>query len=158
MVRGCVSLEKRQVRRSMLTFGVVALAVTDRRRPEEFWCEALRYEVRTDGVRRMGRGAHPADRNGHHDRAADQRDAAQGSSTAIYAYRAAAVAAARISKTRPRSWRSLRRHGRRVRHGEGGNRVVLDRGPELSVERRVRHKVAVHGLRGRGHEGPGIGG
>jgi hypothetical protein len=49
MVRGCVSLEKRQVRRPMLMFGVMVLAVTDRRRPEEFWCAALGYEVHTDG-------------------------------------------------------------------------------------------------------------
>jgi hypothetical protein len=30
-------------------FGVMVLAVTDRRRPEEFWCAALGYEVHTDG-------------------------------------------------------------------------------------------------------------
>jgi len=42
-------LRKRQVRRPMLTFGVMVLAVTDRRRPEEFWCAALRYDVHTDG-------------------------------------------------------------------------------------------------------------
>jgi hypothetical protein len=33
----------------MLTFGVAVLGVTDRRRAEEFWCEALGYEVRDDG-------------------------------------------------------------------------------------------------------------
>jgi len=33
----------------MLTFGVVVLGVTDRRRAEEFWCAALAYEVRDDG-------------------------------------------------------------------------------------------------------------
>ncbi len=33
----------------MLTFGVVVLGVTDRRRAEEFWCAALGYEVREDG-------------------------------------------------------------------------------------------------------------
>jgi catechol 2,3-dioxygenase-like lactoylglutathione lyase family enzyme len=30
----------------MLTFGVVVLGVTDRRRAEEFWCAALGYQVR----------------------------------------------------------------------------------------------------------------
>lgn len=30
----------------MLTFGVVVLGTTDRRRAEEFWCAALGYEVR----------------------------------------------------------------------------------------------------------------
>src|ERR1700691_1057248 len=59
---------------------------------------------------------------------------------------------------RPRSWCRLRCHGRRVVLGEGCNRIVLDRRPELSVECRVRHKVRAHGLGGRGHEGPGIGG
>jgi catechol 2,3-dioxygenase-like lactoylglutathione lyase family enzyme len=34
---------------SVLTFGVVVLGVTDWRRAEEFWCAALRYEVRDDG-------------------------------------------------------------------------------------------------------------
>ncbi len=29
----------------MLTFGVVVLGVTDRRRAEEFWCAALGYQV-----------------------------------------------------------------------------------------------------------------
>jgi catechol 2,3-dioxygenase-like lactoylglutathione lyase family enzyme len=33
----------------MLTFGVVVLGVTDRRRAEDFWCAALGYQVRTDG-------------------------------------------------------------------------------------------------------------
>jgi catechol 2,3-dioxygenase-like lactoylglutathione lyase family enzyme len=33
----------------MLTFGVVVLGVTDRRRAEAFWCAALGYEVREDG-------------------------------------------------------------------------------------------------------------
>jgi catechol-2,3-dioxygenase len=33
----------------MLTFGVVALRVIDRRRAEEFWCAALGYEIRQDG-------------------------------------------------------------------------------------------------------------
>ena len=43
----------------MLTFGVVVLGVTDRRRAEEFWCAALGYQVR-EGVRRLGPGADPA--------------------------------------------------------------------------------------------------
>ncbi len=34
---------------SMLTFGVVALGVTDVRRAQEFWCAALGYQVREDG-------------------------------------------------------------------------------------------------------------
>jgi catechol 2,3-dioxygenase-like lactoylglutathione lyase family enzyme len=33
----------------MLTFGVVVLGVTDRRRAEDFWCAALGYRVREDG-------------------------------------------------------------------------------------------------------------
>lgn len=33
----------------MLTFGVVALGVTDVRRAAEFWCAALGYQVREDG-------------------------------------------------------------------------------------------------------------
>jgi catechol 2,3-dioxygenase-like lactoylglutathione lyase family enzyme len=33
----------------MLTFGVVVLGVTDRRRAEAFWCAALGYQVREDG-------------------------------------------------------------------------------------------------------------
>jgi catechol 2,3-dioxygenase-like lactoylglutathione lyase family enzyme len=33
----------------MLTFGVVVLGVTDRRRAEGFWCAALGYRVREDG-------------------------------------------------------------------------------------------------------------
>jgi catechol 2,3-dioxygenase-like lactoylglutathione lyase family enzyme len=33
----------------VLTFGVVVLGVTDRRRAEEFWCAALGYQVRDDG-------------------------------------------------------------------------------------------------------------
>jgi catechol 2,3-dioxygenase-like lactoylglutathione lyase family enzyme len=33
----------------MLTFGVVALGVTDVRRAQEFWCAALGYQVRVDG-------------------------------------------------------------------------------------------------------------
>ncbi len=33
----------------MLTFGVVALGVTDRQRAMEFWCAALGYQVREDG-------------------------------------------------------------------------------------------------------------
>ena len=33
----------------MLTFGVVVLGVTDRRRAAEFWCAALGYEAREDG-------------------------------------------------------------------------------------------------------------
>jgi hypothetical protein len=33
----------------MLAFGVVVLGVTDRRRAEEFWSAALRYQVRRDG-------------------------------------------------------------------------------------------------------------
>src|SRR5215472_868197 len=33
----------------MLTFGVVVLGVTERRRAQEFWCAALGYEVRGDG-------------------------------------------------------------------------------------------------------------
>jgi catechol 2,3-dioxygenase-like lactoylglutathione lyase family enzyme len=39
----------------MLTFGVVVLGVTDRRRPEAFWCAALGYEVREDGFRGWAR-------------------------------------------------------------------------------------------------------
>jgi catechol 2,3-dioxygenase-like lactoylglutathione lyase family enzyme len=34
---------------AMLTFGVVALGVTDARRAQEFWCAALGYQVREDG-------------------------------------------------------------------------------------------------------------
>jgi catechol 2,3-dioxygenase-like lactoylglutathione lyase family enzyme len=33
----------------MLTFGVVAMGVTDVRRAQEFWCAALGYRVREDG-------------------------------------------------------------------------------------------------------------
>jgi catechol 2,3-dioxygenase-like lactoylglutathione lyase family enzyme len=33
----------------MLTFGLVALGVTDVRRAQEFWCAALGYQVREDG-------------------------------------------------------------------------------------------------------------
>jgi catechol 2,3-dioxygenase-like lactoylglutathione lyase family enzyme len=33
----------------MLTFGVVALGVTDASRAAEFWCAALGYELREDG-------------------------------------------------------------------------------------------------------------
>jgi hypothetical protein len=33
----------------MLAFGVVVLGVADRRRAEEFWCAARRYQVRRDG-------------------------------------------------------------------------------------------------------------
>ena len=33
----------------MLTFGVVALGVTDAGRAAEFWCAALGYELREDG-------------------------------------------------------------------------------------------------------------
>ena len=33
----------------MLTFGVVVLGVSDRRRAEQLWCAALGYEVRDDG-------------------------------------------------------------------------------------------------------------
>jgi catechol 2,3-dioxygenase-like lactoylglutathione lyase family enzyme len=33
----------------MLTFGVVALGVTDVKRAVEFWCAALGYELREDG-------------------------------------------------------------------------------------------------------------
>ncbi len=33
----------------MLTFGVVALGVTDVRRAAEFWCAALGYRLREDG-------------------------------------------------------------------------------------------------------------
>jgi catechol 2,3-dioxygenase-like lactoylglutathione lyase family enzyme len=33
----------------MLTFGVVVLGVTDRRRAQEFWRAALGYQVRDDG-------------------------------------------------------------------------------------------------------------
>jgi catechol 2,3-dioxygenase-like lactoylglutathione lyase family enzyme len=33
----------------MLTFGVVVLGVTDRRRAEAFWCAALGYQVREGG-------------------------------------------------------------------------------------------------------------
>jgi catechol 2,3-dioxygenase-like lactoylglutathione lyase family enzyme len=33
----------------MLTFGVVALGVTDVQRAREFWCAALGYQVREDG-------------------------------------------------------------------------------------------------------------
>ncbi len=29
----------------MLTFGVVVLGISDRRRAEEFWCAALGYQV-----------------------------------------------------------------------------------------------------------------
>ncbi len=57
-----------------------------------------------------------------------------------------------------RSWRNLRRHGRRVLLGESRNRIVLDRGPELIVERHVRYDLAAYGPRGRGHEGRRIGG
>src|ERR1035441_6691746 len=58
----------------------------------------------------------------------------------------------------PRSWRNLRRHGRRVLLGEGGDRIVLDRGPELIVKRHVRQDIFAYGPRGRDHEGRGIGG
>ena len=34
----------------MLTFGVVVLGVSDRQRAEEFWCAALGYQVRRDGL------------------------------------------------------------------------------------------------------------
>ena len=141
----------------MLTFGVVVLAVTDRRRPEEFSCAVLRCEVHTDGFGGWAGVLIPPIGTG-------TMIALQTSETPPKAPQQPTTLTGRplrrppgIKKTRPISWRSLRRHGRRVRRSEGGNRVVLDRGPELGVERRVRHKVAVHGLRGRGHEGPGIG-
>ena len=45
----------------MLTFGVVVLGVTDRRRAEEFWCAALGYRVREDGFGGWARLLVPAD-------------------------------------------------------------------------------------------------
>ena len=38
----------------MLTFGVVVLGVTDRRRAEQFWRAALGYQVREDGFGESG--------------------------------------------------------------------------------------------------------
>jgi catechol 2,3-dioxygenase-like lactoylglutathione lyase family enzyme len=47
----------------MLTFGVVALGVTDARRAEAFWSAALGYTLREDGfggwARVLGRRAEP---------------------------------------------------------------------------------------------------
>jgi catechol 2,3-dioxygenase-like lactoylglutathione lyase family enzyme len=48
----------------MLTFGVVVLGVTDRRRAEEFWCAALGYEVRDDGFGGWARVLIPPDGTG----------------------------------------------------------------------------------------------
>ena len=45
----------------MLTFGVVVLGVTDRRRAEEFWCAALGYRVRDDGFGGWARVLVPPD-------------------------------------------------------------------------------------------------
>jgi catechol 2,3-dioxygenase-like lactoylglutathione lyase family enzyme len=45
----------------MLTFGVVVLGVTDRRRAEEFWCAALGYQVREDGFGGWARVLVPPD-------------------------------------------------------------------------------------------------
>ncbi len=45
----------------MLTFGVVVLGVTDRRRAEEFWCAALGYRVREDGFGGWARVLAPPD-------------------------------------------------------------------------------------------------
>ena len=44
----------------MLTFGVVVLGVTDRRRAEEFWCAALGYRAREDGFGGWARVLAPA--------------------------------------------------------------------------------------------------
>ena len=48
----------------MLTFGVVVLGVTDRRRAEEFWCAALGYRVREDGFGGWARILVPPDGGG----------------------------------------------------------------------------------------------
>jgi catechol 2,3-dioxygenase-like lactoylglutathione lyase family enzyme len=48
----------------MLTFGVVVLGVTDRRRAEAFWCAALGYEVREDGFGGWARVLVPPDGTG----------------------------------------------------------------------------------------------
>jgi hypothetical protein len=62
----------------MLTFGVVALRVIDRRRAEEFWCAALGYEIRQDGFGGWATVLIPPDGTGTMI-AAGQRDAARGS-------------------------------------------------------------------------------
>lgn len=48
----------------MLTFGVVALGVTDVRRAQEFWCAALGYRVREDGFGGWARVLVPPDGRG----------------------------------------------------------------------------------------------
>jgi catechol 2,3-dioxygenase-like lactoylglutathione lyase family enzyme len=48
----------------MLTFGVVVLSVTDRRRAEEFWSAALGYEVREGPFGGWARVLAPADGTG----------------------------------------------------------------------------------------------
>jgi catechol 2,3-dioxygenase-like lactoylglutathione lyase family enzyme len=48
----------------MLTFGVVALGVTDVRRAQEFWCAALGYQVREDGFGGWARVLVPPDGKG----------------------------------------------------------------------------------------------
>ena len=48
----------------MLTFGVVVLGVTDRRRAEEFWCAALGYRVSEDGFGGWPRVLLPPDGSG----------------------------------------------------------------------------------------------
>jgi len=45
----------------MLTFGVVVLGVTDRKRAEAFWCAALGYRVREDGFGGWARVLAPPD-------------------------------------------------------------------------------------------------
>ena len=45
----------------MLTFGVMVLGVTERRRAEEFWCAALGYRVREDGFAGWARILVPPD-------------------------------------------------------------------------------------------------
>jgi catechol 2,3-dioxygenase-like lactoylglutathione lyase family enzyme len=47
--------------RSMLTFGVVALGVTDARRAAEFWSAALGYQLREDGFGGWARVLVPPD-------------------------------------------------------------------------------------------------
>lgn len=48
----------------MLTFGVVVLSVADRRRAEEFWSEALGYEVRENPFGGWARVLAPPDGTG----------------------------------------------------------------------------------------------
>jgi Glyoxalase-like domain len=56
----CVRWENGKDSELMLTLGVVVLGVTDRVRPEEFWCAALDYHVRDDGLGGWARVLVPA--------------------------------------------------------------------------------------------------